>query len=307
MLHIMAIPTLYIINDGKPGHLAQSRGLAEAIMRLTPARTLLIDAKGRRDAPQPEQGAGLILAAGRGTHSMAMSLRKYLGVPAVALMNPSWLGRQRFDLSVIPKHDGIKPSASVIVTDGAVNPIMPASDASLTQGLLLIGGPSKHSRWDEPSIDQQIAAIFESDPAMHWTATGSRRTPASTDRMLHAFAQRHSDRFNYIPSSQTPGGWVADQLKRCGTCWVSEDSVSMVYEALTAGAQVGLIQVLSKGRPSRVAKGVQSLVERGWVTRFDQWQAGQHLVCDRPPLAEADRVAELILQRWPKLHAASQA
>ena len=145
----MAIPTLYLVNDGKPGHLAQSRGLAEAIMRLTPARSMEIDAEAKRVAPQPEKEAGLILAAGRGTHSMAMSLRKYLGLPAVALMNPGWINRQRFDLSIIPKHDGVRPSASVIVTDGAINQITPATASSPTEGLLLplVGGNRDHHGW----------------------------------------------------------------------------------------------------------------------------------------------------------------
>eukprot|EP00752_Nemacystus_decipiens_P013708 g12161.t1 len=220
---------------------------------------MMIDAEGKRVAPQPEKEAGLIVAAGRGTHSMAMSLRKYLGLPTVALMNPGWVGRQRFDLSIIPRHDGVKPSASVIVTDGALNEITPAIDASPTQGLLLVGGPSKHHGWDEPSIQNQIDSIIEQDADMRWTATGSRRTPSGTDRILSALADQHGDRLAYTPASQTPDGWVAEQLQRCGVCWVSEDSVSMVYEALTAGAKVGLLSVPHKGSLGRVGRGVQSL------------------------------------------------
>lgn len=303
----MAIPTLYIVNDDKSGHLAQSRGLAEAIMRLTPARTMMIDAEGKRAAPQPEKEAGLILAAGRGTHSMAMSLRKYLGLPAVALMNPGWINRQRFDLSVIPKHDGVKPSASVIVTDGSINAITPATDAAPNEGLLLIGGPSKHHGWDDQAIQKQLAAIIGHDPQMRWTATGSRRTPDSTDRILHALASERSDHFTFTPAAKTPDGWVAEQLQRCGTCWVSEDSVSMVYEALTAGAKVGLLSVPRKACPGRVVRGVKSLVDQGLVTAFDQWQGGKALSNDRVPFAEADRVAALILQRWPELNASAGA
>ena len=296
----MAIPTLYIVSDGKPGHLAQSRGLAQAIMRLTPARTMMIDADGKRAAPQPEQEAGLILAAGRGTHSMAMSLRKYLGLPVVALMNPGWINRQRFDLSIIPKHDGVNPSASVIVTEGAINGITPATDASPNQGLMLIGGPSKHHGWDDQAIERQLTAIIEKDPPMRWTATGSRRTPDSTDRLLQALANEHAERFAYTPASQTPDGWVAEQLERCGTCWVSEDSVSMVYESLTAGAKVGLLQVPRKGRSGRVVRGLNTLVERSWVVPFDAWEQGRPLAEDYPRLAEADRVASLIIERWLK-------
>lgn len=294
----MATLTLYIVSDGKAGHLAQSRGLAQAIQRQRPARIMEIQAEGKRIAPQPEKDAGLILAAGRGTHSMALSLRKYLGVPAIALMDPGWLGRQRFDLAIIPKHDGIKPTKTVVVTEGALNSIVPATDAASDQGLLLIGGPSKHYQWDADAIGKQVQTILAKDDSIRWTATDSRRTPQATSAQIKAIAERSAGQLTYTPATQTPEGWVAEQLGRCGVCWVTEDSVSMVYEALTAGARVGLLPVPRKGRPGRVARGVQSLVDRGWVTSYEQWCDGQTLTNDRQPLAEADRVARIVLQRW---------
>lgn len=295
----MATPTLYLVSDGKAGHLAQSRGLAEAIKRLTRARVMEIEAEGKRNAPQPEKEAGLILACGRSTHGMAIALRKYLGVPAICLMNPGWIGRQRFDLSIIPRHDGIKASASIILTEGALNPLTPASNASPEQGLILVGGPSKHHRWDEQALGRQIGMLLDNNSPAHWSVTGSRRTPESTDRLLRDLARQHGERFVYTPASQTPAGWVAQQLQRCGVCWVSEDSISMIYEALTAHAQVGLLSVPRKRWPGRVVRGVQSLVDRGWVTDFERWQSSQNLKTDRPPLAEADRVARLVLERYP--------
>ena len=46
-------------------------------------------------------------------------------------------------------------------------------------GLLLIGGPSAHFGWDDAGLRAQIAAVLAVDPAMRWTLTTSRRTPAS--------------------------------------------------------------------------------------------------------------------------------
>ena len=230
---------------------------------------------------------------------MALSLRKYLGVPAIALMNPGWIGRQSFDLSIIPKHDGVRPSASVIVTEGALNEMTPATNASPDEGLVLVGGPSKHHRWDDMAIKNQLTAILERDPQSRCTATSSRRSTTGTDGTLQALAKQYGDRFGYTPASSTPRGWVAEQLQRCGVCWASEDSVSMVYESLTAGARVGLLPVpRHAGRPGRVVRGIGSLVERGWVETFKQWQEGTPLPSDRPKLAEADRVAALMIKRW---------
>ena len=298
----MATLTLYIVSDGKAGHLAQSRGLAHAIKRLMPARIMEVQAEGKRIAPQPEKDAGLILAAGRSTHSMALSLRKYLGVPAIALMDPGWIGRQRFDLAIIPKHDGVSASKAVIVTEGALNGIVTATDASPDRGLMLIGGPSKHYRWDADWVEKQVETILEKTPSTQWSATDSRRTPEATSVDLKEIAERSGGRLAYTPATQTPGGWVAEQLSRCALCWVTEDSVSMVYEALTAGARVGLLPVPRAGAAGRVARGVESLVQRGWVTSFSEWEGGKPLPEDRPQLNEADRVAKMIVERYGLMH-----
>ena len=296
----MTCPLITIISDAKPGHLAQSRGLADAIARQTDAQIEERDADSVRansdiDAPD----GGVILAAGRKTYSRALQCARRNQLPAVALMNPGWLMRNRFDLCVIPRHDGVRASAKVLVTEGALNGVQPAENSSLHEGLLLIGGPSKHHDWDADALISQLNEFLSQPDPTQWTATGSRRTPEQTDQDLRALADRSQGRVNYTPASETPHGWVAEQLARCGVCWVTEDSVSMVYEALTAGARVGLLPAIRKpGKTSRVVLGVETLIDRGWVATFDQWRQGKALPTDRPALAEADRVASHIIERW---------
>lgn len=296
-------PTIYIVSDGKPGHLAQSRGLAEAIGRRVEVEVRESDSvPPRQSEEQTSDQNGLVLATGRRTYGHALRQSRAVRLPAIALMNPGWLIRRRFDLCVIPRHDGIAESGNVVLTEGALNSITPAKHASAKEVLLLIGGPSKHHHWEDESIAAQLHTLLGRDETLRWTATSSRRTPESTDRLLRELADEQGDRFVYTPASQTPRGWVGEQLQRCGVCWVSEDSVSMVYEALTAGASVGLLEVpRHAGKPGRVVRGVQSLVERGWVTAYHDWREGRSLASDRPPLAEADRVAQIVLERFPAL------
>lgn len=299
----MPKPTITIISDGKPGHLAQSRGLADAIGR-------------RGDVPISEKDCGtkisvndfagdspgMVIVAGHRAYQSALLVAAQLGCPAIALMNPGWWLRRKFDVCVIPRHDGVAESNNVIVTEGALNSLQPAADSSPGEALLLIGGPSRHHHWEDESLLAQLHTLLARDSDLRWTATSSRRTPESTDRHLHELAREHGDRFAYTPVSETPRGWVAEQLKRCGTVWVTEDSVSMVYESLTAGARVGLLDVPRKsGKPGRVVRGVISLIERGWVTVFADWREGKPLPEDRPPLNEADRVADELLKRYPQL------
>ena len=99
-----------------------------------------------------------------------------------------------------------------------------------------------------------------------------------------------------VPFAHTGRGWVGTLLSGSSTAWISEDSVSMVYEALTSGVAVGLLDVKAI-RPSRVSRGIEALVREGRVTRFSDWEPGTPLT-RKAPLAEADRVAREILRRW---------
>jgi hypothetical protein len=100
------------------------------------------------------------------------------------------------------------------------------------------------------------------------------------------------------PHGGTGPDWLARQLAAAVEVWVTEDSVSMVYEALTAGARVGVLPMPRRRVRSRVSRGLEQLVAEGYVTRYSDWCESR--VLSPPPvrLAEADRCAALILSRW---------
>ncbi len=78
------------------------------------------------------------------------------------------------------------------------------------------------------------------------------------------------------------------------TVWVTADSVSMVYESLTAGCRVGLIELTPAAGDSRVMRGMAKLVETQRVTPFGEWSR-QRGMFPAAPLDEAGRVADLLL------------
>ena len=69
------------------------------------------------------------------------------------------------------------------------------------------------------------------------------------------------------------------------------DSVSMVYEALTSGAAVGLLDVPARNT-SKLTNNIVGLVEDKMVTPYSKWLSERKL--NRPPvlLNEAKRCAE---------------
>lgn len=291
---------IWRLTDGKPGHMQQTLGLVQALARLQPCIVVDIDLRAstvgwldvwrRRFPPGAGQPApGLVVGAGHRTHLALLAARRATGAPAVALMKPS-LPAACFDLVIAPAHDGLAEGPRVINTLGVLNP-MQGGDKVPGSLLVLIGGPSKHVQWDDAAVLEQVAAVAATlPPDAPWRLADSRRTPPALSAELQ---RRYGERFQ--PFAACPPGWLAQQLRGTETVWVSEDSVSMVYEALTAGCRVGLLQ-LQADRGSRVARGVARLVQEGRVAAFAQWHAGAGLPAPSG-FDEAARVAPLLLQR----------
>lgn len=298
--------TLWLITDNKPGHRSQLQGLAQALAARTAVETHWIDAPAGRSAlwqwlsgrfppgaalPDPD----FILVAGHRTHLAGLAARRARGGRLIALMRPS-LPLGWFDLCVIPQHDRPPARGNVIATRGVLNTARPSPDREADKGLFLIGGPSKHHGWDTPGLLAQIDAILAATPAVRWTLTTSRRTPAETESALIALRECGVD---VRPVRDTPPGWAMAQVARSTQAWVTEDSVSMVYESLTAGAATGLLAVPRLGE-TRIAAGVAELQRDGLVTSFASWQRAGILRAPQVRLCEADRVAEVVLSRWPR-------
>ena len=296
--------TLWLITDNKPGHRSQLQGLAQALAARTAVETHWIDAPGGLAAfrhwltgrfppgaalPDPD----FILIAGHRTHLAGLAARRARGGRLIALMRPS-LPLRWFDLCVIPQHDRPPARANVIATRGVLNTARPSPEREADKGLFLIGGPSKHHGWDTPALLAQIDAILAATPAMRWTLTTSRRTPADTESALLALRDRG---VNVRPVRDTPPGWAMAQVARSAQAWVTEDSVSMVYESLTAGAATGLLAVPRLGE-TRITAGVAELQRAGLVTAFADWVRTGQLAAPLERLAEADRVAEAVLARF---------
>jgi len=300
----MRLPlVVWIVTDGKPGHVNQSLGLAEALARATPTETytlpplpawrawlaLLLQRFPGTAFPAPD----LIVGAGHATHLTLLAARRARGGRAVVLMRPS-LPRHWFDQCILPRHDGVAADARTLVTEGALNRIRPAADRDASQGLLLVGGTSPHFEWDSDAIQVQIKSILARTPDLQWTLTTSRRTPADFLAQLPQYPN-----LTVTPHTATPPDWLPAQLAQCGTVWVTPDIASMVFEALTAGAAVGVFD-LPVNPKSRVGRAIAQLADAQRITRFVNWCAHGTLQPNLHPLAEADRCATWILE-WLKI------
>lgn len=297
------------IEDGKPGHVNQLRGLTNALAEIMPLDVHTLATPTRRQSlaalwtkqfpsgknlPTPH----LILGAGHATHFAVLAARRARGGRAIVLMKPS-LPPALFDLCLVPEHDQVTATEKIITTRGVLNVVRPSRTHDAQSGLILIGGPSSAHGWSDNQMIKQIATVMASDSAIRWTLTTSRRTPSTflTQLNCQSFIDLAFANLQIVSHEQTAPGWLPTQLAQADQVWVSEDSVSMVYESLTSGAAVGVLEVPCQKR-GRVAAGVDKLIADGWATRFSEWQSGQRLSPPPEQLDEARRCAEIISGRF---------
>lgn len=289
--------TIGILSDGKPGHLNQSLGLADALQRLRPnLRVQEIPAMPRSQAlvkflrpGKHESGVDLLIAAGHATHLSLLALRRVFSCPAIVLMRPSLPGAF-FDLRIEPRHDGGRETQRCWISEGPLNRMHPSGNRR-EDGLILIGGPSPHYAWDDATVVQQVKALC--DGRRQWQLSGSRRTPVS---LMTALSNLDVPGLTVHDSNSLPSAWLANELPKVEECWVSPDSASMVYEALTAGCAVGVLD-LPAVEGSRVARSIDGLLKQQRVISFDAFIAGALPTTPVEPFAEADRCARRILER----------
>lgn len=291
-------------SDGKPGHDNQTLGLIQALDRivsieahslapLSSVQALRCLVTGHLPASAGLPSPALIVGAGHRTHLSLLAARRARGGRVVVLMRPS-LPLCCFDLCLVPEHDDPPDRDNVLATRGALNRIRPSVSHDPRQGLFLIGGPSAHFDWDDEGIWREIETILEAEPEKNWTLTTSRRTPAG---FLDSRRHRKVDNLAVVPFVETSPDWLPEQLTRAGAVWVSADSVSMVYEALTAGAALGILDVPRRAE-SRVSRGLERLIEEGWVQPFQVWRREKKLSRPERAFDEAARCATWIYERW---------
>jgi hypothetical protein len=156
--------------------------------------------------------------------------------------------------------------------------------------MILLGGPSSSHAWDGEALRHALSEITATG---HWQLTDSRRTPAG---FLDEIRQRLPaiEVFSY---QQTTPDWLPAKLSAAAEVWVTEDSVSMIYEALSSGAKVGLLPAPRLKTSARVLRGLDGLVTDGFLTSFAEWQQTRQLKTPPEILREADRCAEVVIRR----------
>ena len=308
--------------DGRPGHEKQTLGIIQALRAMVPVQIVRIDVSGYSFFDKLLQtcslylpGAGrahrrrvqaafdvlpgdLLIGTGSRTHLPLLLYKKRFAIPAVTCMAPPAHLRNRFDLCCVPEHDGWTENGNIMLTVGAPNCSRNNKKHRAECGLILLGGvDSKSHRWNSSQVVAMVEKIVKSDERKIWTVSSSPRTPPDTVAMIRQLAIDYP-RLHFFDYTDTPPGWIEQQYDRNSMVWVTADSISMIYEALTAGCRVGIFPMQWLGKNSKFQRNENILVDKRLVTPFSSWEQGKMTPVESIELNEARRCAERILQKW---------
>jgi len=294
---------IWRFTDGKSGHDSQSNGLCIAIGELLPIKQFDLSTDSLtnciknllfkefpmgKNLPDPD----IIIGAGHGTHLTMLAAKYIRKGKTIILMKPS-LPFYLFDVCVIPKHDCPPKNKNIIETTGALSSIKLNKNKTKKLGLILIGGPSSHYQWDSKSIVKQIDEITSTHTDINWTIADSPRTPKNLMPMISTINKKNTSKLNF---NTQPNKDIKKLVYAAEIIWVSPDSVSMVFEALTSGALVGLLNIKGN-KKSRIHKAVKHLILNDHVTTFISWGKRNKLKNNTMELNEARRCANILLNR----------
>ena len=268
------------VSDGKAGHRSQAVGLFKALQRQVtedvsfeevaidqlPVFSLLA-VWGKQQFVGFSQAPDYIIGVGSHTQLRVLLLGKvFPKAKNVILMKPnfpfSW-----FNHVIIPAHDGVAETGNVILSQGALNPIVNEQRHVQNRILIALGGSSKRHQWNAEKVLNAIQNIVTHNAQAEIILTTSRRTPA--EFLAELERQDYASKLHIFPVEQTPQGWIFEEMQKAEAVWVTEDSVSMIYEALTAGCKVSVIS-MDRLKADRIVKSVDTLLDKKIVSaRFN--------------------------------------
>jgi len=188
--------------------------------------------------PKPD----FLIGTGHKTHLNLLFDKKYYGGKTVVIMKPS-LSLNFFDLCIIPSHDLSKNYKNTIATFGPINNLRGATNKNKNKGLILLGGLSKHFEWCNNEVAEHISNIIFENNSIDITIFNSRRTPKN---FLNLLKRKLKKPIEIIRYKDKDSDLITKKMENAQYIWVTEDSLSMIYESIAVGSEVTCINLQNK-------------------------------------------------------------
>ena len=190
---------------------------------------------------------------------------------------------RKFNLSIIPRHDNPKISRNVVVTDLAPNLIDKAKMHEDAESLkchigpeikdaiaLFVGGDNPEFSLTGDIMNSVIEGVsgFCDRAGAQILATTSRRTSPEIEGILkNRLKNSRKCKFLVVANEKNFDFTVGGMLALSKVAVVSEESISMISEAISAGKKVVVFR-LSKKRDvaAKHERALKSLADEGYIT-----------------------------------------
>ena len=198
-------------------------------------------------------------------YALKFYARRY-AKPSIALMYPKGY-RKDFSIIIAGAHDRPMPSANLKISPVSLS-------FSRPQGLyqpqcksigFIIGGPNSCFEMGD-EILKQIEGVRAQFADCEFALTTSPRTPQATESALEKLSWDYSVIYSHEPVNP-----IGDFLAQCEWVFISEDSVSMISEAVSNGsASVAILSLKRKDAHNKFDDFISALVSTGHARRYDE-------------------------------------
>jgi len=302
------------IIDGSPGHEKQTEGIIRALEKYVPVEITYLKIKksflsdsiswlkafvGLCWKSGKTENVDFVIGTGTHTHPHVIRIGNAGGAKKILCMSPASFLTKVFDLCFVPTHDRINPGKNIFLTMGPPNISENKNMHKKDKGLVLIGGQDDKSHvWDSDKILGYIKEIVSSNTGnMNWTISSSPRTPVEMENKIDRFVAG-MEKVSFFRFSDTKKGWVENQYDASCIAWVTADSMSMIYEALTAGCTTCIIPMEWKQKENKFSFSEQDLYENQLALPYDKWILKREYFEYGKSINESDKCAREILRRW---------
>jgi len=289
---------ILVVSDGKRGHINQSLAVARRLgdpvvleVRFSRWKAVFVNGlvvgtypfgkvgirlvSGVAGAPLAEArktGASAVVSAGQTVSGCALLIKRMLGIPGVVLMKPTAMPLGAFDVVVAPAHDfppgKVLPpnvvAVPVALSEPLAGSVKPAAEETGAAVAFLVGGDTRGMNLNAQDIVEVARYLLRwaSLKGARVLVTTSRRTPAALSTTLKAVLREQPSLTEAVFADETDANPVADYLVRARHIIVTDDSFSMVSEAVLSGR---VPFILETGIQRKFQRSYEELVKRGWA------------------------------------------
>ena len=208
----------------------------------------------------------LFVGAGSTTYyALKFYARRYTK-PSIALMYPKGY-RKDFSVIIAGAHDRPKPRANLKISPVSLSFSRPQELYKPQRKAVgfIIGGPNSCFEMGD-EILKQIEGVRAQFADCEFALTTSPRTPRATESALEKLSWDYS-----VIYSREPVNPIGDFLVQCEWVFISEDSVSMISEAVSNGsANVAILSLKRKDAHNKFDDFISALVSTGHARRYDE-------------------------------------